>query len=492
MITDQQYRRLLKLKQKEKSVSIAASKAGMSEKTARKYLKQDQLPSQTKKDRHWRTREDVFAKSWSIVEEFLKNDQSLQAKTLFDYLCREDEGKYQESQLRTLQRKIKRWKAVEGPPKEVMFAQVHHPGVQCQSDYTWMNSLNVTIGGQPFPHLFYHFVLSYSNWEWGQICYSESIESLKEGLQSALWRLGGVPKEHRTDNLSAAVNNLNEKKEFTANYQGILDHYGLKASRNNPGKGHENGDVEQSHFRFKTAVDQELRLRGSREFISRENYREFLNKLMIRRNGLRTKRLHEELKVLHELPARRLEDYTEEEARVSRFSTISVRNNVYSVDSRLIGEKVRVRIHSEKLIIRYGGQKIETLPRLRGAKKHQINYRHVIDSLVKKPGAFANYRYREDLFPRFMFRLAYDWIREHRPVKADREYLQLLALAAKESEEKVDMALRHQMKAGQRIDIETIREMVQRKVPCEIILVEVPAVELGVYDGLLKGVNYGS
>jgi transposase len=311
LITDHQYRRLLKLKQKEKSVSIAALKAGMSEKTARKYLKQDQLPSQIKKDRNWRTREDVFEKSWPIVEEFLKNDQSLQAKTLFDYLCRENEGKYQESQLRTLQRKIKRWKEVEGPPKEVMFAQVHHPGVQCQSDYTWMNSLNVTIGDQPFQHLFYHFVLPYSNWEWGQICYSESIESLKEGLQNALWHLGGVPKEHRTDNLSAAVKNLNEKKEFTANYKGILDHYGLKASRNNPGKGHENGSVEQSHFRFKTVVDQELRLRGSRDFASREAYQEFLNKIMIRRNGLRTKRLHEELQVLRELPARRLEDYTE-------------------------------------------------------------------------------------------------------------------------------------------------------------------------------------
>lgn len=491
MITDHQYRRLLKLKPKEKNVAIASSKAGMSEKTGRKYLRQGQLPSQMKKDRTWRTREDVFEEAWPLIEGFLKNDPSLQAKTIFDCLCRENEDTYQETQLRSLQRKIKRWRALEGPSKEVMFPQVHHPGVQCQSDYTWMNSLNVTISGQPFQHLFYHFVLSYSNWEWGQICYSESIESLKAGLQNALWHLGGVPKEHRTDNLSAAVNNLQDKKEFTANYKSILDHYKLIPSRNNPGKGHENGDVEQSHFRFKTAVDQELRLRGSRDFESLETYQEFLKKLMERRNRLRTKKLVEELNVLQELPMRRLEDYTEEEARVSRFSTIPVRNNVYSVDSRLMGERVQVRVYGEYLVIRYGGQEIETIPRLRGDQKHQINYRHVIDSLVKKPGAFANYKYREDLFPRFMFRLAYDWLKEHRPAHADREYLQILDLAAKESEEKVDKALRHQMKTGQNLYMETIRDLIKKDLPRDTLLLAVPKIELGIYDGLLKGVGHG-
>lgn len=476
------------MKQKENHLALAASKAGMCEKTARKYLRQNQLPSQTKKDRNWRTRKDPFEAFWPEVKAFLERDESLQAKTLFDYLCRKYEGHFQESQLRTLQRKIKTWKALEGPAKEVMFPQVYLPGVQCQSDYTCMNDLNMTISNQPFQHLFYHFVLSYSNWEWGEICFSESHESLRSGLQNALWMLGGVPKEHRTDNLSAAVNNLKERKEFNANYQGLLDHYGLRASRNNAGKGHENGKVEQSHHRFKMIVDQELRLRGNRDFESRQAYQEFLKHILTRRNKLRTKRLQEELSALRELPSKRLEDYTEEEVRVSRFSTISVRKNVYSVDSRLIGETIRVRLFGDKIIIRYGGQNVDSIPRLFGEHKHQINYFHIIDSLVKKPGAFANYKYQDDLFPRFMFRVAYDWLREQHPRRADKMYLQILNLAAKESEDKMDQVLRKQLTKGKPLDLKTLKEKMKERQPTPALLLPVPEVDLEGYDGLLKGV----
>lgn len=120
----------------------------------------------------------------------------MEAKTLFDDLQRKDPGRFQDGQLRTLQRRIKAWRALEGPESEVYFSQEHKPGNFCQSDFTHLSTLEITITGQPFPHMIYHFVLTYSNWETGTICFSENFESLSEGLQNALWELGGVPKRH--------------------------------------------------------------------------------------------------------------------------------------------------------------------------------------------------------------------------------------------------------------------------------------------------------
>src|SRR5271169_3025541 len=165
---------------------------------------------------------------------------------------------------------------MEGPRREAVLAQRHLPGGLGESAFTYMNELGVTIGGQSFTHMLYHFVLTYSNWEALTLCYSESFESLSEGLQNALWELGGVPERHRTDRLSAAVANTSKRDEFTLRYRSLLEHYGLWAERTNPDSGHENGDVEQRHHRFKRAVDQALMLRGSRDFADIKAYRQFL------------------------------------------------------------------------------------------------------------------------------------------------------------------------------------------------------------------------
>ena len=479
------------MRKAEKTLATAAAKAGMCEKTARKYLKSGKLPSQMKEERTWRTRKDPFEVVWPEIERMLNIDESLLATTVFDYFCREKPGLFQEGQLRTLQRKIKTWKAVKGPVKEVMFPQERHPGVQCQSDFTCMNSMNVSIANQPFDHMLYHFVLPYSNWEWGEVCFSESLEALKSGVQSALWTLGGVPKEHRTDNLGAAINSLGDRKEFNANYQGLMNHYRLKPSKNYPGNSHENGDVEQSHHRLKQAVDQELRLRGSRNFKDRESYTRFIQEMMIRRNKGRSQRFAEELKVLGALPGRRLEDFTVVKVRVSKFSTISVRKNVYSVDSRLIGHQVKVRIYADKLEVWYGQQNVAQFPRLRGKGNHRINYRHIIDSLVRKPGAFANYKYQQDLFPRFVFRLVYDWLRTNREGRVEVEYLQILHLAAKDSEEKVDSACRELIKRGSPLTYKIIAAECKKEVPSEELMVLKPEADLGIYDVLLGGKHAG-
>jgi len=485
VVTDQQIKRLLKMGKTEPTLALAAAKAGMCPKTARKYMKAAKLPSQMKGERTHRTRKNPFEDVWPEIVSMLKQDEGLLAKTIFEYLQREKADRFQEGQLRTLQRQIKVWKALEGPAKEVFFSQEHRPGVQCQSDFTCMNSLGVTISNQPHNHIFYHLILPYSNWEWGNVCYSETLESLRGGLQDALWRLGGVPQEHRTDNLGAAISNFQGRKEFTASYQGLVDHYGMKPSRNYPGNSHENGSVEQSHYRFKQAVGQNLILRGSRNFETREIYEEFLQEIMIRRNKTRSQRFSEEVKTLRELPNRRLDDYTEKSGvKVTRFSTIAVRSNVYSVNSSLIGSSVKVRIHSEKLEVMYAGKCVASMPRLRGKNGHAVNYRHIIGSLVRKPGAFANYKYRSDLFPRFMFRVAYDWL-ETNASKPDAQYVQILSLAANNGEERVDRAIRWLIKNARPLTYQNVKEKAFESVPSEIISVREPVADLSCYDALL-------
>ena len=479
------------MQKNEKTLTMAAAKAGLSRKTARKYLKSGKLPSQSQPERYWRTRSDPFESVWPEVEEILKRSPTVEATAVFEYLCRQQEGAFQQGQLRTLQRRIKQWKAQHGEAKEVMFPQKYRPGHQAQSDFTFMGRLGVTIQGQPFPHLLYHFVLAYSNWEATTLCFSESFESLSLGLQNALWELGALPEEHRTDRLSAAVNNL-KREEFTERYQGLLNHFGMRSSRTQAGKAHENGDVEQAHHRLKRAIEQELLLRCSRDFSSREEYEGFVAVIVDRRNATRQKRLGEELAVMRPLPARRLDDFTRQWVRVSPSSTIRVRHNTYSVDSRLIGERVQVRVWADQVEVYYGGQPQARMPRLRGEGKHRIDYRHVIHSLVRKPGAFTRYRWREDLFPGILFRVAYDELRQDCPATADRQYLKILVeLAAQEGEQRVREALQGLIERGQRIRFEAVRECLVDPVvePWEVA---VEKMDVGLYDTLLESLEVRS
>ena len=273
MVTDQQIRRLFKLSKTEETQEIAASKAGMDVKTARKYLKARRLPSEMKAARHWRTRPDGFAEVWPEISEQLRTNPALEAKTIFAALQRQYPDRFADGQLRTLQRRIKTWRATEGPAQEVYFVQEHRAGELCESDFTHLTELGITIAGEPFAHMLYHFVLTYSNWETGTICQSESFASLSEGLQNALWELGGVPRLHRTDRMTAAVNNLTEQAEFQKNYQALLRHYGLEGRKIQTGQPNENGDIEQRHYRLQRALEQALLLRGSRDFASVDEYR---------------------------------------------------------------------------------------------------------------------------------------------------------------------------------------------------------------------------
>lgn len=478
----------MKLLQEGNPLARAAAGAGMSEPTARKYARSGRMPSAVRMPHTWRTRVDPYERVWPQIEGWLRQDAALQAKTIWAALNEQDPGRFTPGQLRTLQRRVNSWRAQSGPPREVFFPQVHRPGEQAQSDFTDMGELAVTIAGDPLPHLLYHFVLTYSNWEWAQVCPSESFESLSAGLQGALWRLGGVPGEHRTDNLSAATHELAESRgrDFTVRYSELLDHYGMRGSRNFPGNAHENGDVESGNGHLKTAVDQRLRLRGSRDFLSREHYAAFIEECVAARNATRGERFAEERATLRPLPTRALPAYRELYARVSRWSVIRVGKRNYMLPSRLIGRRLTVRMYADLIECEYRGAVVARMDRLVGAERDRIDYRHIIHSLVRKPGAFRRYVFREALYPTLTFRRAYDALVAENDARADLEYVRILHLAASDGEHAVEAALAALLSEGTTPHYEAVRASVRGvRTGAGVPDIVIGAPDLARYDRLL-------
>ena len=318
---------------------------------------------------------------------------------------------------------------------------------------------------------------------------SETFEALVAGVQGALWTLGAAPAVLRHDNLSAATRELRRSggRQLTARFRQVLEHYGLRSSRIQPRKAHENGVVEQSHFRTKTAIEQALLLRGATDFVDEAAYLTFLRAVVDRtRNRAAAVRLAEERIHLRPLPAAPIPEYTTFQCRVRKWSTIRVGGRAYSVPSRLIGHTVEVHQHPTLVQVFYGGEVLCTMPRLRGAADHRIDYRHIIKSLVRKPGAFARYRFREELFPSLTFRAAYDALGRTHGERADVEYVRLLHLAATTSERQVEATLRARLDAGDPCDYASVQAQVRPPVPA-VPVVHIPRPDLAQYDALLAG-----
>lgn len=493
MVSDRKIKKLGEEMIQGKTQKLAALNADLDPKTARKYIRLGVLPSDIKVEHTWRTRANPFDQSWEWVQAQLEREPGLEAKTLFDELQRQFPGTYQDGQLRTLQRQVKRWRALEGPAQDISFPQEHTPGALCASDFTHMNALKVTINHEPYEHMVYHFVLTYSNWESITICSSESFENLSDGLQNALWELRGVPKEHLTDSLSAAVKKLRGGgKEFTDRYQTLLTHYHLNARYTEPASPEQNGDVEARNRRLKECVDQALMLRGSRDFSSVDEYEQFLRKLTTRMNAGRRKRLEEELPLLQALPSGRFDSVKCQYVRVGQGSTISIQGNVYSVHSRLIGEKIEARISGNTIEVWYAQKKIDAFPRFRGRGHARIDYRHIIDVLVKKPGAFERYRYREELFPTHYYRMAYDALAGLSVKKRSSEYLRILQLAAHHGEIKVQQAIISITEAEEIVSASKIETLVLAAKTCIIPFVpQVANADLVQYEVLYQNQQGG-
>jgi hypothetical protein len=461
MVTDAQVRLLRKKLKDGKPVPAAAAAAGMSERSAHNW-KDGPLPSQTKKDRHWRTRKDPFEDVWEAdVVPLLVDDDAgqLDGTTILEHLRDKHGERFGDRHLRTLQRRVRDWRALRGPEREVFFQQEHPPGREAAFDFTGGTELGVTIQGVRFVHLLFELVLSYSHWRCVSIAFTETFEAMVSGIQDALWKLGGQPYVLRHDNLTAATQELrHESRKLTTRYKAFLDHHGLQSTRIVPGEAHQNGVAEQAHHRLKRRLGQALLLRGSRDFSSVEKYMEFVQVQVAALNAPCSMRFAEERLLLRPLPATPFPEYSTFTAKVRRWSTIHFASRTYSVPSRLIGCTVTVHRHANHIDVLYKGQLVERLPRLRGEHWSRIDYRHIIWSLVKKPGAFERYRFREELFPSPVFRRAYDALVDQHGSRANVEYVRILHLAASTTERDVERELATLLGSQTNFDYAMVKE----------------------------------
>jgi hypothetical protein len=493
-ITDRQVRRYMASRKEGYTQVAAAARSGFSERTGRRIGTDPVLPSQRDRARRYRTRQDPFAEVWrEELVPMLQAMPSLRATTLLEELQQHHPGRYPDRLLRSLQRRVAHWRATEGPERELIFRQEHPPGLQALSDFTDGSGLGVMLGGEPFAHLLYHFWLAYSGWQYVKaICGGESFTALTEGLQEALWQLGGVPREHRTDRLSAAYRNLATADDEAARYAEFCRHYDMEPSRNNAGVSHENGSVEVAHGHLKAGLGEALELRGSRDFADLAAYQTFLQEFIARKNARRRDAVGVELKALSRLPPHRTTDFSTATVSVTSSGTISVRNVLYTVPSRLVGCRLKVQIYDDRLICYLGTTPVLSVTRRyykrNGPRQRVVDYHHLVGALVKKPQAFRRSVFHDELFPRPVFRRAWEALDERVEArKACRVYVGLLHLAAMHGcEATVADHLAAVLDAGGTPDLEAARAAIVPSAPTAIPAVTVPAPDLAGYDALLR------
>ncbi len=489
-ITDHQVHKYKQHRNKLSQVA-AAAKAGISERSARRIEDATGLPSQ-RAGRSWRTREDPLSAVWdSEVVPLLQTDVRLNAVTLLEELQRRYPGQWGHSVLRTLQRRIRLWRTKFGAEREVYFAQEHPPGRMGLSDFTVADELQVEIGGAAFPHRLYQFALAHSGWRHATVVTTgESFLALSTGLQAALWALGGVPEEHRTDSLSAAFNNLAEQEELTQRYADLCRHYGLRASRCNPGQSNENGSIESRHDSLKTALDQALRLRGSRCFDTQTDYETLVATIVQRFNTRAAKFMVAERPMLKPLPVRRTAEFEEMPARVSKYAIFTIKGVLYSAPSQLIGHRLMVRQYAQHIECWLGGQCVLSRPRARPVEGQRvgrsIDYRHLVGALKRKPGAFARWVLRDAAFPRAIYRQTWERLSVQKPEReACRAMVGLLVLAADGHEAQLAQELEQLIELDQLPDLHALTQLLappNSAVPDVVVMLPT----LASYDTLIE------
>ncbi len=423
---------------KKQTQSVAAAMAGISERSARRI--DNQQHQQKARNRNWRTRQDPLAEIWeNIVLPKLKHSAEITPVGVVDYLCAEHGERFDPRCRRTLERRICRWRQLHGAPRDVVFVQTHEPGELGIVDFTWVDE-PVTIAGELLKHRLFHYRLVASGWAYAQATYGgESFSALADGLQRAFRASGGVPRQLRTDSLSAAYKNRQEQDDFTERYAQLCQHYNLNATRNNRGLAHENGAIESPNNHIKRQLKQALLLRGSYDFVSRNAYESFVHTIMARRNRRVATAFNAEQRQLQALPRHDSVNYTEHPVRVSRTSTIVLKRVTYTVPSRLIGSRLIVHLFDSRLELWCAGEHTLTLPRvfsLRLQRVRRIDYRHVIDALVKKPRAFRYSLWRDELLPTDEYQHIWDYVDQRLDAdKACHYIVRLLHLAKKTDRE---------------------------------------------------------
>ena len=473
------------------STVIAAAKAGISAASGYRIEADPRLPSQ-KKPARGRRRPDPLVDIWdSEVVPILKAAPGIRAIAVVGEIRRRH-PEINPNIRRTLERRMRAWQALVGPEQDVIFRQEHPPGGLGLSDFTDTRGLGVTIARVVLDHRLYHFRLAFSGFAHAHVVLGgESFVALAEGLQNALWALGGVPLEHRSDSLSAAFRNLDAdaQQDLTQRYQGLMRHYEMAPSRNNPGIAHENGSIESPHGHLKKALEDALLLRGSCDFDDLDAYRGFVDEIVGRRNAHNRKRIELERPHLGKLPIRRTADFEEKTVTVTRSGGFILRRVFYTAPSRLIGHRLRVHLYDDRLDCFLGSTPVLTVPRGRQPSPdkggHVVDYHHVIHALRKKPMALLNLVYRDQLFPRPAYARAFEALRtelDDRP--ACKIMVGLLALAHDRAcEAELAQAIDTGLDGGRLPDLAVLRERFG-PTPQTVPIIDVQLVALTTYDEL--------
>lgn len=494
MISDAHYRKLMKAYRETKNITESACKAGMDRKTARKCIHEGP-PQARKQPRTWRTREDPFEKVSGEIERLLEECPEIKVVRLFGELQRRHPGRFADGLLRTLQRWVKDWRERHGKTPELFFPQDHVPGERIQLDWFEAKSLGITVQGEPYDHLLCHLVLPCSNWEWAVPARSESFLSLKSGLQAALWQLGKVPQICQTDNSSTATHQLRRgKKErgFNEAYLALLDNYRMRPATTNVRAPHENGDVESAHGHLRSYLKDSLDLRGSRDFDSHEHYLAFLARNCSERNANRREGLALELAAMRALPTHALPEYALEECRVSKDGVVRLAKIGYSVPARWAGKTLRAHLYEDRIELFHGRIVVEVAERRYGDRGTYVNWRHLLEAMQRKPGAFRRYRYREHFFPSILWRKAYDVLQgAHSEGRAEREYLGLLALAKEEARQAQVEDVIASLLAGGKLSLDAARQALgaTEASPEVVEAVAVLQADLAPYDVMVSTAN---
>lgn len=475
------------------TVPVAAARAGMSVATAYRLEQDPRLPSQ-KREPRGRRRPDPLAGIFDAeVVPLLQSQPGLRPIAVFEELCRRH-PQLPRNVRRTLERRIRAWAAEHGPEREVIFRQTHEPGRLGMSDFTEMADLQVSIAGVLLDHRLYHFRLAYSGFEHAHVVLGgESFVALAEGMQNALWTLGGAPLEHRSDSLSAAFCNLEvaAREDLTRRYEALCAHYRMEPTRNNRGIAHENGVIESAHGHLKRAIGDALLLRGGRDFASLSDYRRFIDEIAARHNTRAADRIEAERAHLQSLPAMRTGDFESTWVQVTRSSGFTLRKVFYTVPSRLIGHRLRARLYDDRIELFIGGSALMSVPRGRagpnGKHGHVVDYRHVIHALRRKPQALLGLVYRDQLFPREPYRQMFEWLRSERSARiACKVSVELLSLAHERAcEGELAGVLEQLLQDRQSPDLNALRGRFARN-PAELPTVRVELAALSSYEALLE------
>jgi hypothetical protein len=485
------------------SQQIAADAVGISVRSAQRIERGELQPqNQQQPGRHWRTRPDPLADVWdSVLVPMLERAPQLEPQTLLLHLEQTFPGQEWFRRKRTIQRRVEQWRALYGPGQEVMFLQEHRAGVLGISDFTLLKGAPITIGGEVLEHRLFHFRLPFCGWCHVEVIHGgESFVALSEALQNALVLCGGVPAEHRTDSLSACFRNRDGSYagDYTSRYRELCAHLGVIATRNNRGVAHENGAIEGPHRHWKHRLEQQLIQRGSRDFATETDYRQLVAQVSASLNNraevegkLAIERLH-----LQPLPVQRFADYEPVVARVRSTSTIEVRSITYSVPSRLIGHQLTVHLRHDRLDLFLRSQFIETIQRLHARKGHKgplrrIDFRHVIESLRRKPRALLRAQLQADILPgKAWHRIWRQLLAALPPEEAARVMVDALHVAARADDlAGVERYLRRALRSGQ-VSLTALRDHYGLRPPRGLLALpqlDIPEHTLSSYDELLGG-----